>query len=222
MTEAEVKIFIEISSKHLNWDFSDRDEIRKHFLIQLTDLKNYFKYLTSCYYKLTSNDHLIHPKEKFGLIRINIDSVLPYYVKNNEKYVPYVYFEKQLKSLKYLAIEIEKWSYIYIKFCYLIHGIKYDFSSINSFLIISINIIKEYLAPTTQIQEYWPAITNDLISQDEFKKTFPVSLYPLQNPKLIENFSLESNLVQRVSAKNILNTEYISKMVRVKYAISFI
>lgn len=216
LTKKEEQLFDEINSKHLAPSKIPKQKTR--FIIQLTELKNYFIFLISCFYKLSSNDTRINVKEKFGLIRVNIDSVIPYHVINNEKYVPFFYFENKFKELKSQAIPMDKWSYIYIKLCYLIQGIKFDFSNINSFLLISINIVKRYLAPNTQIQEYWPAITDDLINLEEFKRKFPVSLYPFQETE----FSPESDLVQHVPAINIADTECIPKMVCVKNAISFI
>lgn len=215
MTETEERIFRRLNSKYLvpNVPQAHRE---CRFIIKYEEFKKYYTYIISCFYKLTSQDNLL--TEKFGLIRVNIDSVLPYYVQDNVKYVPFVYFENKLKELEPLTIVMEKWTYVYIKFCYLVHGIKYDFSNIKSFSMISIDLVKNHLRPNIEIQEYWPDNTNDLVSLECFNNKFPLSSYPLQETESLP----ESNLDQHVPAINIADAECISKMVRVINVVSFI
>lgn len=207
-----------INLKHSN--NAERLKTKNKFVILLKDLEKYYTYLKSCFNKITSNVQLSHDEETCGLIRVNTDSVIPYCIKDKQKYVPFVYFENKLKVLKPLTFEIENWNYNYIKFCYLVHGIKYDFSKIHSFLIISLDIVKKYLEPNIYIEEYWPTNTEHLLRNNNFIREHPLPSSDTESSSA--NFSLESNLVQPVAATNIVDTECIPKMVRVRYAIKFI
>lgn len=213
MTETEEEIFREMNT-FLVVNAQQTPECRS--IIKFEELKKYYIYITSCINKLLSQNNLL--TDRFGLIRVNIDSVLPYYVQDNVKYVPFVYFENKLRELEPLTIVMEKWTYIYIKFCYLVHGVKYDFSNINSFSMISIDLVRNHLGPNLEIQEYWPDNTNGLINLEYFNNTFPLSSYPLQETESLP----ESNLEQQVPAINIADAECISKMVRVTNVVSFI
>lgn len=217
ITESEAILFEEISTKHLNG--YKITEMRNSLIVQLNDLIEYHTYLKLCFYKLTYNVLPWCIEERCGLIRINTDSVLPYCIINKQKYIPYFYFEKKLQAFKSLTIEVDKWNFIYIKFCYLVHGVKHDFNNLHSFLLISIDLIKNNFESNIHIEEYWPTCTNDLLNNNITNINPPVP-FPSNATEITSvNLSPESSSVQNVPTTNITETDF---MVRVKYVINFI
>lgn len=221
VTETEAILFKEISSKNSN-ALNTITETNNSFIVELNDLKEYYTFLKSCFYKLTHRALPWCVTEKCGLIRINTDSVLPYCIIKERKYIPFFYFESKLKALKSLTIEVEKWSFTYIQFCYLVHGIKYDFSNLPSFLLINIDIIKNYFKSNVYFEEYWPACTKNLLNNNITNINLP-ALPPFHDTEITSpNLSPESNSIQYVSETNNTDTDIICKLVRVKRVINFI
>lgn len=214
MTETEAILFDEINFQHFN-ALNTTIQTNNRLIVELNDLKEYYTFLKYCFYKLTHQALPCFVTEKCGLIRINTDSVLPYCIINEQKYVPYFYFENKLKAFKSLTIEAEKWNFTYIKLCYLVHGIKYDFSNFSSFSIISIDIIKNFES-NVYVEEYWPACTKNLLNNNITNINLPV-LSPSNNTEITcANLLPESSLIQNFSGTNFTDTDFIY-LVRVKH-----
>lgn len=163
INEAEAKVLNELNQK-----FADEMYGKKLFLsgedklIRFDDLVKFYEFLKFCYKKLV-NIGTPDRRDICGFIRINSDAVVPYCLKEDQKYLPLVYFDGQIDGLRQRAIKLEKcWSLAYLKFCCRVQGILSDFFFSNSCVVVTLEEVKKYLSPETCYQEYWPSQIIDL------------------------------------------------------------
>ncbi|KAL4089047.1 hypothetical protein QTP88_024125 [Uroleucon formosanum] len=105
--------------------------------------------------KLLCKNEMGH-KEKCGFIQINnFEPNVPYYIIDNQKYVPLFYFKKETRNLIHRAIKIENWNLAYLKFCWKIQGIRDELFAGNSCTVTSLDNIKEHFLPETHFEDYW-------------------------------------------------------------------
>lgn len=157
ITEAEMKLLNELNSKHCEFTFG-RDPFSKDsdFIVKLDDLIEFYQFMDTCYNKLV-NGAPIGSKNKCGFVRINDDSVVPYAVKNDHKYVPLFYFEGETESLKTKAINLENWDLAYLKFCCKVQGIKNELFASEQCMVTSLEDVKSYFPEGTKFDDYWPS-----------------------------------------------------------------
>nr|XP_023017310.1 uncharacterized protein LOC111506474 [Leptinotarsa decemlineata] len=165
MTEAEARLLNEINFKHCDYQFGRKEFTPKDLIISLTDANELYTFLRHCYAKVvngTDSEKL----ERCGFIRINRESVVPYTMYNEQKYVPLFYFEGDTNLLQQQAVKLEGWDLSYLKFCFRIQGIRKDLFAHDSCPAISLNDIKNYFPPGTMFEYYWPSNTFQLIRQN--------------------------------------------------------
>ncbi|VVC25665.1 Hypothetical protein CINCED_3A006315 [Cinara cedri] len=157
ISEYEAKVLNEINNKHSeNLYGKEPFCVGKDFIVLLEDVKEFYAFLETCYKKLLCN---IAPgrRERCGFIRINSESVVPYCIKENHKYVPLFYFEGETDNLRHRAIKLENWHLAYLKFCCKVQGIRNELFASDSCTVTSLDDIKNYFPPDTVFEEYWPA-----------------------------------------------------------------
>ncbi|XP_057340942.1 uncharacterized protein LOC130677979 isoform X5 [Microplitis mediator] len=171
ITEAESKLFNEINNKHCENQFGKEQFTCKDLVVRLSDAKEFYTFLDVCYTKLTSNSVIgnnsggnnngHNKNDKCGFIRINKESVVPYTIKDNLKYVPLFYFEGETDNLKLKAEKLEGWDLSYLKFCCKVQGIRNELFASETCSVISLSDIKSYFPPGTGFEDYWPSKVMD-------------------------------------------------------------
>jgi len=160
ITDAEARVLNEINVRHCDFHYG-----REHFLagkdhvVRLQDAGEFVTYLDVCFNKL--NQTPATGCARCGFIRINDESVVPYTVKDNVKYVPLFYFEGETESLKLKAETLEGWDLAYLKFCCKVQGIRNELFASETCSVISLNDIMSYFPAPTKFADYWPTKVTD-------------------------------------------------------------
>ncbi|XP_044575558.1 uncharacterized protein LOC123259273 isoform X2 [Cotesia glomerata] len=170
ITEAESKLLNEINNKHCENQFGKEQFTTRDLVVRLSDAREFYTFLDVCYTKLTSNSVIgnnsgnnngHNKNDKCGFIRINKESVVPYTIKDNLKYVPLFYFEGETDNLKLKAEKLEGWDLSYLKFCCKVQGIRNELFASETCSVISLTDIKSYFPPGTGFEDYWPSKVMD-------------------------------------------------------------
>ncbi|CAK1542357.1 unnamed protein product [Leptosia nina] len=154
ITEIEALLLNEINNRHCDGQFGREPFTQKDLVVRLSDAYEFYNFLDVCYNKLlrgTTNN-----KDKCGFIRINKESVVPYTVRDNQKFVPLFYFEGETDNLKLKADQLKGWDLSYLKFCCKVQGIRNELFASETCSVISLTDIKSYFPPGTDFEEYWP------------------------------------------------------------------
>jgi len=155
ITETEARLLNEINLKHCDYQFGREQFTSRDLIVRLSDANEFYQFLGHCYHKLVNT---LEPDvaNRCGFIRINRESVVPYTVYNDQKYVPLFYFEGETDNLKLRADKLEGWDLSYLKFCCKVQGIRNELFAHDSCSVISLNDIKNYFPPGTVFEDYWP------------------------------------------------------------------
>ncbi|XP_046966867.1 uncharacterized protein LOC124534867 [Vanessa cardui] len=154
ITEIEARLLNEINNRHCDGQFGREPFTQKDLVVRLSDAYEFYNFLDVCYNKLlrgTTNN-----KDKCGFIRINKESVVPYTVRDGQKFVPLFYFEGETDNLKLKADQLKGWDLSYLKFCCKVQGIRNELFASETCSVISLTDIKSYFPPGTEFEEYWP------------------------------------------------------------------
>ncbi|XP_063928611.1 uncharacterized protein LOC135141445 isoform X1 [Zophobas morio] len=154
ITENEGRLLNEINIKHCDYQFGKEQFTQRDLIVRLSDAIEFYNFLCSCYTKLVNGE--TDSLGRSGFIRINKESVVPYTVYNDQKYVPLFYFEGETENLKQRANKLEGWDLSYLKFCCKVQGIRNELFAHDSCSVISLNDIKNYFPPGTLFEGYWP------------------------------------------------------------------
>lgn len=155
ITEAESRLLNEINHKHCDSQFSREMFTLKDLVVRLSDALKFYQFLDICYKKLMMGTN--GPSDKCGFIRINKESVVPYTVREQEKFVPLFYFEGETENLKLKADYLSGWDLSYLKFCCKVQGIRNELFASDSVAVISLVDIKSYFPTGTEFEDYWPS-----------------------------------------------------------------
>jgi hypothetical protein len=145
----------EVNMRHCENQFGRDPFTSKDLVVRLQDAGEFYNFLDVCYNKLLLSSS--NPKDKFGFIRINGESVVPYTVRDGFKYVPLFYFEGETDNLKLKAEKLEGWDLAYLKFCCKVQGIRNELFASETCSVISLSDIKSYFPPGTVFEDYWPS-----------------------------------------------------------------
>lgn len=154
ITESEGRLLNEINFKHSEGQYGREHFTQRDLIVRLSDAIEFYTFLCSCYMKLVNGE--TDALGRSGFIRINKESVVPYTVYNDQKYVPLFYFEGETENLKQRANKLEGWDLSYLKFCCKVQGIRNELFAHDSCSVISLNDIKNYFPPGTEFEDYWP------------------------------------------------------------------
>lgn len=203
ITEAEHRLLNEINHKHCDSQFGREMFTLKDLVVRLSDANKFWQFLDVCYKKLLMGSS--GPSDKCGFIRINKESVVPYTVRDNQKFVPLFYFEGETENLKLKAEYLSGWDLSYLKFCCKVQGIRNELFASDSVAVISLSDIKGYFPNGTEFEDYWPSKVVDsqlLIGQTAQKSTNAVHwtkqpAAPPPKPNVIANNVPKNNAAAR-------------------------
>jgi len=127
------------------------------YIVRLEDIHNFYLFIDICYKKLHSNNTSCY-NDKCGFVCVDFDlcSCVPYCTQNGQKYLPLFYFERYTENLIQQAVKLENWNLAYLKFCCKIHGIKAEYFTGDSCLVVSLDDIKNLYPPETHFEDFWP------------------------------------------------------------------
>ncbi|XP_049871399.1 uncharacterized protein LOC126370541 [Pectinophora gossypiella] len=154
ITEIEARLLNEINNRHCDGQFGREPFTQKDLVVRLSDAYEFYNFLDVCYNKLLHGT--TNTKDKCGFIRINKESVVPYTVRDGQKFVPLFYFEGETDNLKLKADQLKGWDLSYLKFCCKVQGIRNELFASETCSVISLSDIKSYFPPGTEFEEYWP------------------------------------------------------------------
>ncbi|KAJ2949573.1 hypothetical protein O0L34_g15491 [Tuta absoluta] len=154
ITEIEARLLNEINNRHCDGQFGREPFTQKDLVVRLSDAYEFYNFLDVCYNKLLRGT--TNTKDKCGFIRINKESVVPYTVRDGQKFVPLFYFEGETENLKLKADQLKGWDLSYLKFCCKVQGIRNELFASETCSVISLSDIKSYFPPGTEFEEYWP------------------------------------------------------------------
>lgn len=158
ITKTESILLNSINHDHCNSAFGNEDFRKdRDLVVKLDDLKEYHQFLELCYSKLIYSSVKNNENRRCGFIKINRDSVVPYIIKDNMKYLPLFYFVGEIDDLENDAILIKNWDLAYLKFCCKVHGINTELVSNDYCQVTTLDKIKFYFPEETTFEDYWPA-----------------------------------------------------------------
>lgn len=200
ITDAEAKLLNDINQKHSDCSYGKEMFFAgKDYIVRLEDVNEFYNFIEVCYKKLLCN---VTPgrKEKCGFIRINSESVVPYCIKDGQKYVPLFYFEGETENLKHRAVKLENWNLAYLKFCCKVQGIRNELFASDSCTVTSLDDIKNYFPPETNFEEYWPAkvIDTQLLTNQKSTHVNPPGSWIRAPPEVV---SAETPLPHTLTAQ---------------------
>lgn len=155
ITDAECRLLNEINHKHCDSQFGREMFTLKDLVVRLSDANKFYIFLDVCYKKLLMGSS--GPSDKCGFIRINKESVVPYTVRDTQKFVPLFYFEGETENLKQKADHLSGWDLSYLKFCCKVQGIRNELFASDQVAVISLTDIKSYFPSGTEFEDYWPS-----------------------------------------------------------------
>lgn len=159
ITDAEGRLLNEINVRHCDYQFGREQFTTRDLIVRLSDAEEFYNFLDACYNKLLNGSQNV--TDRCGFIRINQESVVPYTVYNDQKFVPLFYFEGETDNLKLKAEKLEGWDLSYLKFCCKVQGIRNELFAHDSCSVISLGDIRNYFPPGTLFEDYWPKKTLD-------------------------------------------------------------
>ncbi|XP_027851202.1 uncharacterized protein LOC114130424 [Aphis gossypii] len=154
ITNTEAKLLNKINLQHCECMFGIHKFIAgKDCIVCLEDAQELKKFLVACYNKIQSNinDQTI----QFGFIKIGL-YFIPYYIKEDQKYLPLFYFEGSTDDLLIGAVELKNWDLAYLKFCFQVMGVYDNLYDKDYCTVVSLNDVKKYYPPETTYEEFWP------------------------------------------------------------------
>lgn len=197
ITESEAKLLNEINMKHSDQIYGkELFQAGKDFIVRMEDVQEFYAFIEVCYKKLLCN---IIPgrKEKCGFIRINSESVVPYCIKDDQKYVPLFYFEGETENLRHRAVKLENWNLAYLKFCCKVQGIRNELFASDSCTVTSLDDIKNYFPPDTNFEEYWPAkvVDTQLLTNQKSTHVNPPGAWIRAPPTVMNKLPAQENIL---------------------------
>lgn len=155
ITDGESKLLNEINLKHADCYFGKEAFTTKDLVVRLKDAKEFYRFLDLCYKKLVLKKS--NASDRCGFFRINGESVVPYTVRENVKYVPLFYFEGETDHLKLKSDQVDGWDLAYLKFCCKVQGIRNELFAAEVCRVVALEEIKGHFPPGTTFEDYWPA-----------------------------------------------------------------
>jgi hypothetical protein len=155
ITEHESKLLNEINLKHADCHFGKEAFTSKDLVVRLADAKEFYRFLDLCYKKLVLKRS--NASDRCGFFRINGESVVPYTMRANTKYVPLFYFEGETDHLKLTSDQVDGWDLAYLKFCCKVQGIRNELFAADVCRVVALDEIRGHFPQGTTFEDYWPA-----------------------------------------------------------------
>ncbi|SPP79575.1 uncharacterized protein LOC117582231 [Drosophila guanche] len=163
ITDAEARLFNEVNAKHCDGQFGCDKFKKKDLVVRLGDAFSLQQFLNACYRKLKTGSS--KSSDKFGFIRINKESVIPYTVHNKERVLPLFYFRIETENLETKTVLLNGWDLAYLKFCCKVQGVANEYYSGQNVAVMSLTDIKSGFPNGTEFEDYWPSeyVDNSLL-----------------------------------------------------------
>ncbi|CAI6359283.1 unnamed protein product [Macrosiphum euphorbiae] len=187
ITKPEAKLLNDINEKHADCMYGKKDFLAGNdCIVSLEDVREFYTFIEVCYKKIMCDITPGH-REKCGFIRINSVSVVPYCIKDNQKYVPLFYFEGVSENLRQQSLKLENWDLAYLKFGFKVHGIIKELFASDSCAVASLDEIKNIFPPETNFEEYYPAkvFYSQLLTIQKSKRVNPPGVWIRAPPKVV-------------------------------------
>ena len=155
ITDPESKLLNEINLKHADCHFGKEAFTSKDLVVRLADAKEFYRFLDLCYKKLVLKRS--NASDRCGFFRINGESVVPYTMRANTKYVPLFYFEGETDHLKLSSDQVDGWDLAYLKFCCKVQGIRNELFAADVCRVVALDEIRGHFPQGTTFEDYWPA-----------------------------------------------------------------
>ena len=155
ITDPESKLLNEINLKHADCHFGKEAFTSKDLVVRLADAKEFYRFLDLCYKKLVLKRS--NASDRCGFFRINGESVVPYTMRANIKYVPLFYFEGETDHLKLNSDQVDGWDLAYLKFCCKVQGIRNELFAADICRVVALDEIRGHFPQGTTFEDYWPA-----------------------------------------------------------------
>merc|ERR1719367_1735237 len=155
ITDIESKLLNEINLRHADNHFGKEAFTSKDLVVRLADAKEFYRFLDLCYKKLVLKRS--NASDRCGFFRINGESVVPYTMRDNTKYVPLFYFEGETDHLKLSSDQVDGWDLAYLKFCCKAQGIRNELFSADVCRVVALDEIRGHFPQGTTFEDYWPA-----------------------------------------------------------------
>lgn len=156
VTKNEMKLFECVNAFH-----SDGTDEGKLFdtddkcIVRLDDVREFYKFMKTCYGKMVNKT--CDPDDNFGYFKINSSNVVPYYINDGKKYVPIMFFERDLRdTLGPFIVKARGWHLAQLKFLFEVIGIEKNLYTGDSLEVISVDMLKPYLERQPHLAEFWP------------------------------------------------------------------
>ena len=170
ITDLESKLLNEINLRHADCHFGKEAFTPKDLVVRLSDAKEFYKFLDLCYKKLVLKKS--NAADRCGFFRINGESVVPYTVRDNVKYVPLFYFEGETDHLKLKSDQVEGWDLAYLKFCCKVQGIRNELFAADVCRVVALDEIKGHFPPGESLSNSSYSDYNFRIQIFDFSRQF--------------------------------------------------
>ena len=174
-----------------------------------------YRFLDLCYKKLVLKKS--NASDKCGFFRINRESVVPYTVKDNIKYVPLFYFEGETDHLNLKSDSVDSWDLAYLKFCCKVQGIRNELFASDTCRVVALDEIKGHFPSGTTFEDYWPAKGSiepvnhsQRVSAGNWTQK-PVSVVPQNHANAQHGVPAQNNSAQRIPTATHSRQNYSSQ-----------
>merc|ERR1712156_46182 len=215
ITDSESKLLNEINLKHADNHFGKEAFTSKDLVVRLADAKEFYRFLDLCYKKLVLKRS--NASDRCGFFRINGESVVPYTMRDNTKYVPLFYFEGETDHLKLSSDQVDGWDLAYLKFCCKVQGIRNELFSADVCRVVALDEIKSHFPGGTTFEDYWPAKGSiepvnhaQRVSAGNWTQK-PVSVVPQNHANAQHGVPAQNNSAQRIPTATHSRQNYSSQ-----------
>ena len=153
VTSSERRLLYEINNDHCNSSFGRTELFMNDLLVRSEDFCQYFTYLSLCQARISPQR--LDGEKRFGFLRINNTSDVPYVVVRGQKMIPLFYFE-EAGGGGVREVDVSGWDWTYLRFCCKVQGVKQAMLTGSSCPCVSQGDLKTLLPMGTSFQEYWP------------------------------------------------------------------
>ncbi|XP_022170483.1 uncharacterized protein LOC111033855 [Myzus persicae] len=157
ITDNEALLLDKINQYHAHFAFGKKKFLRtKDCIVRIEDVHQMRTFMEVCYTTFACNIDTSR-KQKCGLININnILCSIPYCIKDNQKYIPLLYFQYLNEEEIQTAVKFENWDLAYLKLCCKVHGINDDLITSDSCMVVSLDDIKTFYSTDLNFEDFWP------------------------------------------------------------------
>lgn len=153
VTSAEARLLDEINKEHCDLVYGADVFTEKDQIFPAEDAIEGYNFLNLCYSKLTKAE--FSEDQRCGFIKINRESLVPYVLVEDKKFVPLFYFEGDCEYLEKYAVELKGWDLVYLKFVCKIQGIRRSLYDKEVVVVVELEYLKKFFVAGTEFEASW-------------------------------------------------------------------